>query len=115
MSKILENWKKKIEKNAFKSELTYTDKKGKEHTETVYFKRSSLPVVGDWQRIYPPVDENGKINKMNLWFGGKKNLIKTLIVLGIVTMVVLQFMENYNLLGQAIECCNRCNAINLFP
>lgn len=115
MSKILEKWKKRIEKNAFKSQLTYTDRKGKAHTETVYFKRSAMPLVGDWQRIYPPIKENGKVNWINLWFGGKKNLIKTLIVLGIVAMVIFQFYDNFRLLGEAVECCNRCNNINLFP
>ena len=114
MSKIFKKWQKSIEKNAFKSELTYKDKKGKSHTEIVYFKRSLTP-LGDWQRIYPPVNENGKINWINFLFGGKRNLIKLIAILVIVGMVILQFYENYNLLGQALECCNRCQGVNLFP
>ena len=96
----------KIEVDAVKSEL---------NKEVVYMKKSRMPLIGDWARIYPPVNEDGSWNIPNLLFGGKKNLIKLLIIVAIVGMVLLQFFENYNLLGQAVECCNRCNAINLFP
>lgn len=101
---IKKNWQKKIEKNAFKSHLTYVDRKGKEHTEEVYFKRSLMP-LGDWQRIYPPIGEDGKLNWTNLLFGGKKNLIKTLIILGIVLMILFQMYENFKYTEELRTIC----------
>jgi len=108
--KIKENWQKRIEFNAIKSTLTYINRKGikllKEGTlkdelpedtkvtEVVYIKRSLLP-LGDWARIHPPLKENGKVNLVNLIFGGKKNLIKLLLVLGIIAMVFIQFYNNF--------------------
>ena len=96
---------KKIEEDTVKSEL-----KG----EVVILKKSKMPLVGDWTRIYPPVNEDGSWNIPNLLFGGKKNLIRMLILLAVIAMVVWQFAENYSVLGQAVECCNKCNGLNLF-
>ncbi len=63
--KIKQKWQRRIEKNAFKSTLEYVDRTGKVNKEEVYFKRSSMP-LGDWQRIYPPLKDNGtKIAWMN--------------------------------------------------
>lgn len=82
----------KIEKNAIKSELSWIDKEGNEHIDIVYLKRSKLP-LGDWGRIYPPIDENGKTNRINLIFGGKRNLIKLLVILGLVALFFLAYYE----------------------
>jgi len=109
--RVLENFERTIKKSTFE----WTDKKGLQHSEEVLFKKSKIPIVGDWGRVYPPINEDGSVNWINLIVGGRKNLIKLLIIVAIVGMVLLQFFENYNLLGQAVECCNRCNAINLFP
>lgn len=111
--RIKENWQKKIERNAIKSVLTHANKQGvklmKEGvsfedlpdnaklTETVYFKRSLLP-LGDWSRIYPPINEDGSINILNLVFGGKRNLIKLIGVLGIIAMVIIQFYNNFEMI-----------------
>lgn len=115
MKKFLKKWQKKIEKNAFKSELTWVDSKGKEHTEEVYFKRSTPPLMegfGDWGRIYPPLNENGKVNWSNLIFGGWRNMLKTAIILGIVFLVFLQFDANF----QTIESLRQsCPNLNLNP
>ncbi len=93
IEKIKENWRKRIERNAFKSDLTWTDKKGRVHKELVYFKRSQTPFldIGDWNRIYPPVSEYNKISWANFIFGGKKNLIKLIAVATIVGMVLFEF------------------------
>ena len=110
---IKENWQKKIEKNAFKSTLSYTDKKGAVHTENVIFKRSTAP-LGDWTRIYPPIDENGRINKINLWFGGWRNLVKTLLIMILVLLVLMQFKENFATIDywkNLAEICN--NTLNI--
>lgn len=86
---------KKIEVNCVKSELTWTNKKG-EYSEIVYLKRSNLPLIGDWKRVYPlyfedKLDKNGnpKVNKMNYIFGGKKNFIKLLITLAVIGLILL--------------------------
>lgn len=105
---LKERLKQKIEENAVKSELTWYDKKGNPSTEIVLLKKSRVPILGDWSRIYPPIDEEGNIKWVNLIFGGWKNLIKLIIVLAIVGMVLWQFKENYTLLGKAVECCNLC-------
>lgn len=110
--KIKEKWNEKIQRNAMKSDLVYVTREGvklmreqgikqedlpKETkvSEEVYFKRSLLP-LGDWARIYPPINEDGKLNWVNLIFGGRRNLIKLLIVLTIIAMVFMQFYENFN-------------------
>lgn len=122
-NKIKEKWQKRIERNAFKSTLTYINKRGikflKEGnalenlpekfkvTEEVIFKRSLIP-LGDWSRIYPPIDENGKINWVNLLFGGKKNLVKLIIILIIIGLVLFQFAENFKLIESLTELANIC-------
>jgi len=81
------------EKNAVKSTMSWTDSKGDTHIEEVIFKRSRLPLIGDWTRIYPVINESGRWNFINLIFGGRKNLIKLLIVFGIVVVVGLGYWE----------------------
>ena len=122
--KIKENWQKRIKRNAFKSTLVYTNKKGvklmkegvafedlPENTkikEESYFKRSLLP-LGDWARIYPPLNEDGrKINWVNLIFGGRRNLIKLIIILGIIAMVFMQFYDNFILIESLREANKLC-------
>ena len=83
----------RIEKNSVKSEMSWTDKNGNIYTEEVIMKKSSMPLVGDWNRIYPPIDENGSINWINTIFGGRKNLIKLIIIFTIILMVFLAFRE----------------------
>lgn len=132
LEKIKKNWKKRIERNAIKSVLTYANKKGiklmkkkgltmdelpndAKETELVYFKRSS-GFLGDWQRIYPPIDEEGRIKWLNLIFGGYRNLIKLILILGIIGMVLLQFKENFAAIeywkGLA-EVCNSSVSLNI--
>ena len=101
---VLERLKKillrRIEKNAIKSELSWTDTKGKIHNEQVYLKRSRLPLIGDWGRIYPPVNEDGSWNFMNFVFGGKQQFFRTLIVMIILGLLFYQFVS---LLGYSRE------------
>jgi hypothetical protein len=102
---MLEGLKKKlldrIERKAIKSEL---------EGEIVYLKKSVVPLIGDWGRIYPPVNEDGSWNIVNLIFGGRRNLIKLLIILAIVGMVLLGFYEvfsSYNQLA-GTDCVKAC-------
>lgn len=84
---------RKIEVNTVKSELTWKATGGKLKTETVLLKRSKLPVLGDWGRIYPPVNEDGTWNIMNLVFGGKRNLIKLIILCAIIGLLLYGISE----------------------
>lgn len=104
--KIKENWQKRIGTNAFVSTLSFTDRdKAKTvRTERVYFKRSLIP-LGDWGRIYPPLNEDGRMNYLNFIFGGWRNFVKLLIVLGIICLVLLQFQENFNLIDTLRDSC----------
>jgi len=93
----------RIERDAVKSQMTYHINKGtkkrpkiKTITETVYIKRSKIPFVGDWGRIYPPVNEDGSWNIVNVIFGGKKNLIKLLAISAIVGMALYEFNYLFN-------------------
>lgn len=106
---MFENLKEKllerIEKDAAKSGMTYHLNKGTKKrpkivaiTETVYIKRSKIPFVGDWGRIYPPVNEDGSWNIINLIFGGKKNLIKLIAVAAIIGMVLFEFNHLFNVI-----------------
>lgn len=96
----------RIERDAMKSECTYRPTRNSEPiTETVYMKRSKTPLTGDWQRIYPPVNEDGSWNIVNLIFGGKKNLYRLLMVAGIVAIVLLGFNATFNYIDVLKETC----------
>lgn len=70
----------------------------------------------EWGQIYPVVNEDTrKINWINYVFGGWRNMFKLFLALILIGFIFTQFKENYNLLGQAVECCNVCEGINLFP
>jgi uncharacterized membrane protein YraQ (UPF0718 family) len=97
---------KRIETNAIKiPNVTWTDRKGNEHTEDIVIKHSRLPLIGDWSRIHPPIDEEGKINWINTIFGGKKNFIILLIILAIVAIVLLAFYEIFSQYEALKEFC----------
>jgi hypothetical protein len=100
----------RIEKNAVKiPSLTY-ESKGEQITEDIVLKKSSLPLMGDWARIYPPIDEEGNINWINTIFGGKKNFIKLLIILGLVAVILFGYYELFNQISYLKENCI-CNLI----
>ncbi len=104
--KLKQKLLERIERDGVKSQCTYTPvafwsgKKGNPITETVYMKRSKMPLIGDWARIYPPVTEYGKWNLINLVFGGKKNLIKLLIIAAIVGSIFAGFNELFQYIEQ---------------
>lgn len=87
----------RIKKNAVKlPNLSWTDRKGNIHAEEVVLKRSKMPLVGDWARIYPPINENGKVNWLNAIFGGKKNFIKILLFLILVGMFLYGYWQVFH-------------------
>lgn len=78
---------RKLEREAQKSVLSWEDRYGNRNSEEVLFKKSKIPLIGDWGRIYPPVNEDGSINYTNLFFGGKKNFIRLVLMLVILALV----------------------------
>lgn len=97
---MLEELKKtlqeKIETNAVKSEMTWTKSNGEQVTEQVYLKRSRIPLVGDWARVYPPLNEDGSWNIVNLIFGGKQNFWK---LVGIMFILFLLWTWTTGMIG----------------
>jgi len=100
----------KIERNCVKSNMAWTDSKGKVHTEEVIMKRSRLPIIGDWTRIYPPVNEDGTWNLLNLIFGGGRNLVKLIIIMGLLTMIYFGIVEIFSGYQELINnpCVQSC-------
>jgi hypothetical protein len=118
---MLENLKRKlqekIENNAVKlPDIYWTDKDGVNHTETIYLKRSRIPILGDWARIYPPVNEDGTWNLVNLTFGGHKNLIKLIVILGITAAAFYGYYQIFTEYGSLANntCVQSCMA-NITP
>jgi len=97
--------REKIEKNSVKSELSWIDKNGELQVESVILKRSKIPILGDWGRIYPPVNEDGSWNLINLLFGGSKNLIKLMIIGGLVALVLMGYYELFGIIERLNENC----------
>ena len=96
----------RIERDAVKSEMTYHPTRDAPGiTETVYMKRSKTPLTGDWQRIYPPVNEDGSWNIINLIFGGKKNLMRLIYMGALIGLVLFAFSELFNYIAILKETC----------
>lgn len=57
--------------------------------EKIYFKKD----IFGYRMVYPSTNEDGKINWMNLMFGGKRNLLFLLFVLLIVALLALGINE----------------------
>lgn len=110
--KFKERIQAKVEKNSVKSNLIWIDKEGQAHEEEVILKRSRLPLIGDWGRIYPPINEDGSWNIINLIFGGRKNFIRLLIILGLIAMVFYGF---YDILVQCRAVAEQIPNQIIFP
>lgn len=95
------------ERDSVKSLLTYRPDKNSNETitEEVIMKRSKLPLVGDWGRVYPPVNEDGSWNIPNLLFGGRKNLIKLILIGIVVAMVIMGYKDLFNYISVLEETC----------
>ena len=102
----------RIERNTIKSTLHYTHK-GEVMEEEVLLKRSKLPItaLGDWGRIYPPVNEDGSWNLPNLLFGGKKNMVKLIIIGGIVLLAFFAFYDLFQQIAVILNnpCVQTCS------
>jgi len=92
--KFKEGVLRRTEKNAVKSEI---------FGEIVVLKKSRIPFIGDFGRIYPIVnepkgDEEPTWNWTNIWIGGKKNFYKLLFIMLIVALV---FYYTFSVIGDA--------------
>ena len=100
LEKYKEKYLEKLKKKTVISEL-----QGKK----VYLaKGSAIPFkwMKEWRQIYPVVDEETmKINWLNFLVGGKRNLVKLIVTFILVGIIILQFYENYQVIGQALDCC----------
>jgi hypothetical protein len=92
LDKLKDSLRERTERNAVKSTLSYI-KGGETITEDVIFKRSLIPIVGDWGRIYPVITEKNHIHFINLIFGGWKNFFKLVILFGIILLAFYGFYE----------------------
>jgi len=118
LEKLKQVFLDRIEIDAVKSEMTYRLKKdSKPITETVYMKRSKMPLIGDWARIYPPVNEDGSWNITNLIFGGKKNALRLIILGAIIAMALYGFYQvTSSCAYMAANPCEFCkNLVNIIP
>jgi len=95
------------ERDSVKSIMSYRPDKNKKEIirEEVIMKRSKIPLIGDWGRVYPPVNEDGSWNIANLIFGGRKNLIKLIIIGIIVAMILMSYSELFNYIEVLKQNC----------
>ena len=85
--------------------IKWTNRKGETFTEDIIVKRSRFPIIGDWGRIYPVLNEDGSWNWINSIFGGKKNFVKVLLVLGVIGLFLLGFYEVFKSFEIYRESC----------
>lgn len=61
--------------------------------EVIYFKKVGF-IVKDWQRVYPPVTEDGKYwNKVALLFGSKQQFVRSTLFFLLALFVFFGFYE----------------------
>jgi len=98
---------KRIEKDAVVSHL---------YGRKVVLKKSTLPIIGgEWKEIHPPLDENGKWNYINLIFGGWRNFVTLLVILGLVGLFLIQYIDAINIIKELQEVCICPSEIGKIP
>ena len=104
--KLKKRMQERLEKNGVKiPNISYTDKNGVVHTEDIILVRSKLPLIGDWARAYTPVNEDNSWNIPNVIFGGRRNLVKFVIVMAIVGMILFAFYNVFTQYETLVELC----------
>lgn len=96
LEELKERALRKIEENSVKSEI---------EGQTVYLKKSRIPLLDEWREIHPIVNEDKTWNFGNFIFGGWRNFVKLLLILIIVAFVLYQFNINFNTIEQLREAC----------
>ena len=78
----------------------------------------------EWKEINPPLTEDGNVHWINLIFGGWRNFIVLIIVLGIVGMfflayndvvTLLEFYQNHPCYNAFEECINNSVIQGVIP
>ncbi|MFW6130177.1 MAG: hypothetical protein ACOC56_03260 [Atribacterota bacterium] len=59
----------------------------------------------EWKEINPIINEDGRVNYINLIFGGWRNLITLLIILFIVGMYLMQYFQALHLITELQDNC----------
>ena len=98
-----------IKENFYKKSIG-DSKKVELDGETIYLKKTGF-VTKDWQKINPPVEEkDGQIkwNYFNLFFGGKKNLIRLILIFLLLSVA---YYEISRLIGDAKDWMDGANAM----
>lgn len=94
----------KTAKNTIESEL---------EGERVLMKYGGLPGLKDWHRIYPPVievDNKLKWIPINLVFGGRRNFVRLLYIIG---FILIAFYGVSNLFHQCTLLAKQVAAGNI--
>ena len=76
--------------------------------QTVYLKKSRIPLLDEWRAINPIVNEdsNGLTwNFGNFIFGGWRNFVKLILVFILIGFVLFQFNINFNTIEALREAC----------
>ena len=98
---------RRIEKDAVVSYL---------HGKKVVLKKSKVPILGgEWKEIHPPVDEDGNLNYLNLIFGGWRNFLIILVVLGIVGLFLIQYIDALRIIKHLQELCICPKGVEIVP
>ncbi len=78
--------------------------------ETVSIRKGYLGI-----RVVYPIKTNGKINWVNLLFGGKKNLIKLIMLMVIVMLIyfgVKELISSYQVIANnPCDFCKECATV----
>lgn len=119
MNNFVRKLRERLERNSAKvPDVSWTDNSGIVHTEDIVVKRSKLPLIGDWSRIYPIVKEEETgiwykdINWINAIFGGSKNFIRTMITLAIIGAFLLGYYDVFNSYEALRQSCEPFLNIN---
>ena len=87
---------RRIGEHAVKSEI---------EGETIYLKKSRIPLLDEWREIHPIVNEDKTWNFGNFIFGGWRNFVKLLFILIIVAFVLYQFHLNFQTIDELRKAC----------
>lgn len=108
-AKIKKFAQERYERDGVKIPNITWSKSGESFTEDIVIKRSKIWAVGDWGRIYPVLNEDGSWNLVNTIFGGKKNFIKVLLVLGVLALFLIGYYEVFHSFELYRQTCVQIN------
>lgn len=76
--------------------------------ETIYLKKDKF----GYRIVHPIKNEDGTINKINLLFGGWRNLLYLLVILAILGAIMYSYRHDVQAMKEIVENpCNYCRTI----